>query len=470
MAAKLEERQATIDDAELLPRVTLADVPEDLKYPVGQSRTIKDMPAVWYNTGTNGMVYQQLVTELPAFDAELTKVLPLYSMALSEVGSGGRDYMQTQAEQAAVLGGLGSRISTRGVLGDPSRLHAVMVLTSRGLNRNTDHITRFIEQAVESPDFSEVERIADLIAQARMRVQSSISGRGHSLASAAACAGMSMPGALSHHWSGLQAILDLQELDDAIKSDKAVLTDLSDKFRQIHERISKAPREWLIVSEEEQLAAIESAIGKSTLSANTGSIDPFTFPVTEASNQQAWSTNAQVNFCAQAHKAVSGGHADGAPLSVLGEYLSNGHLHSAVREKGGAYGGGAGFDGESGAFRFYSYRDPRLEETYADFDASIDWMLNDTHEERLLEESILSVIGRIDKPGSPAGEAVGNYYSERFGRGADYTRKVRKQILAVTVDDLKRVATTYLTGEKNRAVVGPSDKLEGLDGFEQFKV
>ena len=98
-------------------------------------------------------------------------------------------------------------------------------------------------------------------------------------------------------------------------------------------------------------------------------------------------------------------------------------------------------------------------------------MLNGDHEKRLLEEAILGIISRIDKPGSPAGEAISNYYSERFGRGADYTRKVRKSILAVTEADLKAVTDRYLTkGNTNYAVVGPADKLETLEGFEHCTV
>ncbi len=473
LAAELEERQSSVDDPELLPRVTLADVPDDLKYPVGNSRSVGSMPACWYSAGTNGMVYQQLVTQLPDFDEELTKVLPYYAMALAEVGSAGRDYMQTQAEQASFLGGLGARISTRSVLGDTNSMHAVMIMASKGLNRNTDHITRLIEETMDSPDFSEVDRLSDLISQARARSESSITGRGHSLASSAASSRMSSTAALSNQWSGLQAIVDLKEMDDRLQKDKDELHKLADQFRVIHERIGNAPREWLIVSEEEQQAVIEAAIASSKLAPIQGSIDAFAHHVEPGTVKQAWSTNAQVNYCAQAHATVPSGHKDAAALTVLGEYLSNGYLHSAIREKGGAYGGGAGYDGESGAFRFYSYRDPRLQETYADFDASIEWMLNDTHEERLLEEAILGIIGRVDKPGSPAGEAIGNYYSTRFGRGADYTRQVRKRILAVNIEDLKGVAATYLTkgvGDVSYAVVGPAEKLEALADFEQFTV
>ncbi len=51
---------------------------------------------------------------------------------------------------------------------------------------------------------------------------------------------------------------------------------------------------------------------------------------------------------------------------ILAAYLRNGFLHSAIREKGGAYGGGASYDGNACSFRFYSYRDPRLAETFND--------------------------------------------------------------------------------------------------------
>ena len=471
LAADLEQRQETQDDPELLPRVTLADVPDDLKYPLGTRRKAGDKSVCWYSAGTNGMVYKQLVTQLPDFDEEHTKLLPYYAMTLAELGSAGRNYMQTQAAQAAVLGGLAARISTRSVLGSADDMHAVMVLSSKGLNRNLEHITRFIEETMESPDFSEVDRIGDLISQSRARVESSITGRGHSLASSAASSRFSASAALSNQWSGLEAITELKSMDDRIQQDKNELQVLSDKFREIHERIRSAPSEWLIVSEEEQQATIEKVIASCSVGGDASGIDPFRHHVDVGTVRQAWSANAQVNYCAQAHATVPSGHEDAAALTVLGEYLSNGFLHSAVREKGGAYGGGAGYDGESGAFRFYSYRDPRLQETYADFDASVEWMLNDKHEERLLEEAILGIIGRIDKPGSPAGECIGNYFSERFGRGAEYTSRVRKKILAVTLADLKSVTQQYLTvGEKSYAVVGPGDKLETLENFDVFTV
>jgi len=132
---------------------------------------------------------------------------------------------------------------------------------------------------------------------------------------------------------------------------------------------------------------------------------------------------------------------------VLGGFLRNGYLHRAIREEGGAYGGGAGHDPGSAAFRFYSYRDPRLEETLADFDRSLEWLRKADHEPRQVEEAILGVVSQLDKPGSPAGRAKQAFYDKFFGRDPELLREYRQRVLRVELEDLKRVAATYLERE-----------------------
>jgi Zn-dependent M16 (insulinase) family peptidase len=160
--------------------------------------------------------------------------------------------------------------------------------------------------------------------------------------------------------------------------------------------------------------------------------------------REAWIANTQVNFCAKAYKTVPVDHPDAAALAVLSGFLRNGYLHRTIREQGGAYGGGASHDADNATFRFFSYRDPRLGETLDDFDRSIEWLLGESHEWRLLEEAILGVISSIDKPASPAGEARDAFFSALHGRTPEQRQKVRKRILDVTMDDLKRVGETYL--------------------------
>ncbi len=134
--------------------------------------------------------------------------------------------------------------------------------------------------------------------------------------------------------------------------------------------------------------------------------------------------------------------------------MRNGYLHTAIREQGGAYGGGAMHDTNTAAFKFFSYRDPRLSETLDDFDRAINWVLENDHEYRQLEEAILGVIGSMDKPGSPAGEARSAFHNSLHDRSKEKLQAFRQQILEVTIDDLQRVTNTYLkNGEASIAVI-----------------
>ncbi len=54
--------------------------------------------------------------------------------------------------------------------------------------------------------------------------------------------------------------------------------------------------------------------------------------------------------------------------------MSQSYLHREIREKGGAYGGGAGQS--NGIFYFYSYRDPNIDKTINSFKGAVDWVLN----------------------------------------------------------------------------------------------
>ena len=79
---------------------------------------------------------------------------------------------------------------------------------------------------------------------------------------------------------------------------------------------------------------------------------------------KAYLVDSQVNFCAQAYPTVGYGHKDHVALSLLGIIMRHGYCHRAIREQGGAYGGGATQKALEHAFVFYSYRDPRIEGTF----------------------------------------------------------------------------------------------------------
>jgi Zn-dependent M16 (insulinase) family peptidase len=304
-----------------------------------------------------------------------------------------------------------------------------------------------MKATLEQPRWDELSRLRDLIAQQRARREQSITGNGHGLAMNAACAGMSYIAKLTHDLSGLGGIQAIKQLDDALET-PAHLEQFAQKLARLHQAIVAGKKQLLIIAEGDALSDIQNIAGElwsSTtlpLSAKKFSVEKIRTPV-----RQLWQTNTQVNFCAKAYPTVPIDHPDAAPLTVLGGFLRNGYLHRAIREQGGAYGGGASQDSNVAAFRFYSYRDPRLTETLDDFDAAVQWMLENEHDAEQLEQAVLGVIGSLDKPGSPAGEAKQDFHNNLFGRTAEQQRRLRARILSTTLDDLKRVAQTYLKPE-----------------------
>jgi presequence protease len=452
-AAALEARQNEQDDPGLLPKVGLEDVPDEMFIPQGQSKEVGNVQASMYEQGTNGLIYQQVIIELPELDDELIDVLPFYTSCLTELGCGDKNYLQTQEWQSSVSGGISAYTTVRGEINNVQKIHAYFVMSAKALSRNHQQLNDLMKQTLENARFDEHERIRELIAQKRARREQSVTGSGHSLAMTAASSGMSPAAAFSHRLSGLVGVQYIKQLDDSLGEEKNI-SKLASQFAVIHEKILQAPRQYLAVTEEDSEAAFEKDLETYwQATANNNTENNFSLPEIHKQVKQAWVTSTQVNFCSKSYPTVCVEHEDSAALTVLGGFLRNGYLHRVIREQGGAYGGGASNEPANACFRFYSYRDPRLTETLDDFDKAIEWLLNEDHEWRQLEESILGVVSSLDKPGSPAGEAKQAFHNQLNGRTEEQRQKYRKRVLEVTLEDLKRVGKLYLQPEKASVAV-----------------
>jgi len=465
-AKALAERQARVDDDDILPRVELSDVPAEMPYVAATTRSTAPVPLTSYGAGTNGLVYQQLILELPQLDEAQIDLLPIYTSCLPDLGVGELDYLATQRWQAAVSGGVNAYASVRGLPDDVQALRGHLVLSTKGLAVNQKQLSRLLDATLNQVRFDELERLRDLIAQQRARLENSVTGHGHSLAMTAAAARFSNGALLQHRWGGLQGIRELKQLDTRLDDPRQLQT-LADQLRAIHQRILAAPRQCLVVAEPEQLPTFQAQFVAALSPRPAADHQGFGRPALCEPSNQLWTTGTQVNFCARAYPTVPMDHPDAAPLSVLGGFLRNGYLHTAIRERGGAYGGGASQDNGIAAFRFFSYRDPRLTETLADFDRALDWLASGSHAPRRVEEAILGVIAGLDKPGSPAGEAKQTFHAELHGRDRARRERFRSRVLQVGLDDLRRVAAGYLIPERaSTAVITAPDRTAQLAGLD----
>ena len=475
LAAKLAERQNQIesDIDEILPKVTIEDVPEEIKIPQNHEQIYKEeqseLKISHFNQGTNGLVYQQFILDMPELTKEEQQYLPLFNYCFGELGCGESDYLQMQIRQSQISGGIHASSSLRGKIDDEQQVQGFYTVSGKSLLRNHHAMTQLLKQSFQEMRFDETDRIKELVSQLRTRKENSITGSGHSLAMQAASSGMSPVAHLNHKNSGLASIAFIKDLDSDLQDDlqedsqeglhkNSATSKLTQMLTNIHDKLKKAPAQFLLVCEEDAYQSCCDDILQNWGAVSLNKKDAEDSGVLNLAHikehvKQAWLTSTQVNFCAKTYATVPVGHPDAAPLTILGGFLRNGFLHRCIREQGGAYGGGASQDSANACFKFFSYRDPRLSDTFNDFDQSIQWLLETSHEYQALEEAILGVISSLDKPNSPAGDAKQAFHNNLFGRDTKQRQKFRQEILAVTVDDLIRVAKRYLIDQENSMAV-----------------
>lgn len=451
LADKLAQRQNQHEDniEEILPKVTVSDVPEKIKVPECLDSQVVDIKISHFNQGTNGLVYQQLILELPEFSPEEHQYLPLFNYCFGELGCGDKDYLQMQVWQSQVSGGVHAYHQVRGMINDAQQVRGYYIVSGKALLRNHAQMSELLKLTFEQIRFDDPARIKELISQLRMRKEHSVTGSGHSLAMQAASSGMSPAARLSHLNKGLGSIDFIKQLDNDLQGDQAEakIKQLMAQLSAIHQKLLQSPAQFLLICEHEEYSHCEQDLLKLWQKSHIKPVSDnvlLNMPAVQQTVKQAWLTSTQVSFCAKAYRTVPVDHADAAPLTVLGGFLRNGFLHRVIREQGGAYGGGASQDSANACFKFFSYRDPRLTETLDDFNKAIDWLLDTDHDPQALEEAILGVISSIDKPASPAGDASQTFHNNLFGRTAEQRQAFRQQILSVSIDDLTRVGRIYL--------------------------
>ncbi len=459
-ALALKARQDEIEDPSILPEVTKDDIPKEIKTQTPITLASKKSSFTGYQTGTNGLVYQQLIIDLPDLTHEEKQVLPLFNSCLTELGSAGRSYLETQSLQAAKTGGIAGKSSVSTNINDINKLHSHYIISGKSLGRNSADLTNLIRESIAEVNFNELDRIKDLMGQIKSSLDQGVTGSGHMHAMKAANQNFSCSATWQFERSGFVGIGFIKSLYKKLEQD-GELEKLANTFQTIKDKLIIAPKQALLVADENNyaitLASMQNNWQDLMLVKNNN--NNFNLNASHKPVKQAWITSTQVNFCAKAYPAVSAGHKDAPKLAVLSACLRNGFLHSTIREKGGAYGGGAAFNAESGAFSFYSYRDPRLLETFDDFDKALDWLLSSSATQTQVEEAILNVISSMDKPGSPAGEVKKDFYQKLHGKNHNFLMEYRQGVLATTLTQLREVAQKYIIEDKSSLAVLTSEKM-----------
>jgi Zn-dependent M16 (insulinase) family peptidase len=135
-------------------------------------------------------------------------------------------------------------------------------------------------------------------------------------------------------------------------------------------------------------------------------------------------------------------------LLIATELMKNVYLHKEIREKGGAYGGGAAYTPTTGNFHFYAYRDPNLNSSVEAFYRAVEVIANKQFNERELEEAKLGVVQTLDAPVPPGNRAMVAYSWAKAGRTLALREAFRSSVIRATSDDVAKAISEHLSGHE----------------------
>ena len=460
LANDLEKRQNSIDDPEVLPKVTKEDIPKTRNYASPLTFAKNESANYFYKSGTNGIVYHSMIFPCDALDENELKIASLFSNTLTDIGLGKDGYEDIQKYQSSITGGISASFITLPNKSDDTFKLALKV-SSKSLEGNESYMQDLILRTVKESSFDETKRIEELLEFISSDNEKSVIQNGHILSMSNAASQISDIASTNDLTSGLRFIHNTNHLSKLIGEDDELAKYL-ELLRSINSKISNTKSNLFTASALDKAKLnLDFTIKENTHHYKNQGL------VALQSNPIGWITGSQVCFCAEAFPTVDYKHEDAPALTVLGTVLRNGYLHSAIREKGGAYGAGASQDSNNKVFKFFSYRDPKCTETFKEFKKSREWSIKNITEEQL-EEGVLGVISSIDKPLSPFGEAMSDFMSSLDQKTQDERLSFRSKVKECSLANLAMVSEKYLFNESKRsAIAGQNYETELKDlGFE----
>ncbi|SEA25927.1 hypothetical protein SAMN05660420_01633 [Desulfuromusa kysingii] len=460
-AKELQTAQEEEEDLSCLPTLELSDIPtHEVAVPVEQQLEAS-VKTFWFAQPTNGIGVVALNFGLQGLTAEQYKYLPVFSSLLTQVGTSQRDYLQMAEAMEAVTGGIFARTSLLDDPQDVDKFAASFELKGKALVRNCQPLFALLQEMLLSPDFSDLQRLHTVLNQLQVSLENSVPQSGHTYAARAAAASLSLSGWQREQWSGLSQVALIRELAAKSVEDLAELATLLKGIAT--QLFTQSQLQTAVTVEAENFppfkVALRQLLEHLPAGATTDNATVATLTPQSASQGLLWSI--PVNYVTRVFSAVAYTHPDSAALTVLAKLLRSEFLHREIREKGGAYGGMAGYNSESGLFSMLSYRDPQLLRTLQVYDQAIDWAVAGDFPADSIKESILAVFGDLDKPHSPAGAGADEFANLRQGMTLDMRNRMRQQLLAVDAEALQRVAEKYLkNGESSVAVLAGEAALQ----------
>ena len=435
---RLKIRQETPDSDEALasiPLLELSDLNPNIEAVERRESKIGNTTVHFVSTFTKGINYVGLYFKLNCLTEEELFYADILSDILGRIDTSERGYEALAKDINMNLGGLSSDITAISKDGKRDEFTPLMIVRAKALHSKLPDLCRLINEVVQKADYSDDQRLTELVQESKAIWDNEAFRRGNSIVSQRVMAQVSAVGKFRDNGN-----LGYYQKISELASNPAALPLLPEKLAEVARKIFRANNvDIMFVGEEGELEAFENLMKPFVETWDTTELSDDVLQITRLSGNDGIVTAGKVQYVAQGGNFIDHGFKHVGPMSVLETILRYEYLWIRIRVQGGAYGAFANFY-DDGNMIFCSYRDPNLLETLDVYKELPQYLRDFTLTDREMRKYIIGTMSSLDLPMTPAlrgPRAMGMYFS-----GAKLEDKVefRKQVIACKPEGIVALA------------------------------
>lgn len=414
---------------------------------------------------TCGIAYLMFAFDASGVSQEDLPLLPILIQCTLQAGTRRHNFVDFIQEIDVHTGGIGGAYAASPLRHDRDSINSFVIYKGKSLCAKVPELLRLCAEMLTECDFTQHERLKEIVRVAKSGLQSRIVPAGHSYVGCRLNSYDSRAGRYRELTCGLSQFHFLESLLAQVESDPAAVArrlqgvaETLFTWDNLHIHLTGGDHERQIV--DQALAAFLDCFPRRTP-------QPVPYVFSAPVVNEGFIIPSKIQYVGKGVNLYNLGYRYNGTIEVLDTILSRDYLWNHVRVRGGAYGCFTQFEMLSGYFACISYRDPNLKETIAIFDRIAEFLqrleLTDADYERL----VIGTIGSLDAPKTPDQKGASAFSRHLSGVTLEELQTRRDQILSSRKEQIKEYAD--LLAEFARVghccVIGAEGVLRQSDGL-----
>lgn len=454
-----QEEPSPKEDLEKIPMLKRSDMKKEASPFINEVRDCDGTTVLFHEMFTNRINYLDFLFDVTDLSEEEIPYLGILKAVLGYMNTSRYGYADLANEINLYTGGVSSSIGVYPSVKKPDSYQAKYEVRTKVLYENTNKAMDIIKDILGTTDITDEKRLYEILAQAKSRLQMSLSSAGHSVSAIRAMSYFSKTAYYNDMTGGIALYRVIADYEEHFEEKKGMLIERLDALRKkifCKERLMVS-----LTADREGYDAAVKEIGGLKEILGSGAPQAAVPVLNCVKKNEGFLDASQVQYVSRAGNFVKRGFSYTGALRILKVILSYDYLWLNVRVKGGAYGCMSGFM-RNGDSYFTSYRDPNLGKTNEIYEKTPEYLKNFDADERDMTKYIIGTISDLDTPLNPS--AKGSRSLSAYLTGVTYAdvQKERDEVINAEPENIRALADLIeaVLSDHNLCVIGNEDAVK----------